>query len=145
MSNEPRLEISTDPSRLDLEVIHGFLNTSYWAQGRTRETVERALRNSICFGIYSQGRQAGFGRIVTDRAVFAYLADIFVLPEYRGHGLGKMLVRAMLDHPDIRGLPAVLLRTRDAHGLYAQFGFTALGFPDRHMEKLIRNPYRANS
>ena len=129
----PGFEISSDPSRLDLDVIHGFLSTSYWAQGRTRETVERALRNSICFGAYRQGRQAGFGRIVTDRAVFAYLADIFVLPEYRGQGLGKTLVGAMLDHPDIRGLPAVLLRTRDAHGLYAQFGFEPAARPEELM------------
>ena len=129
----PGFEISSDPSRLDLDVIHGFLSTSYWAQGRTRETVERALRNSICFGAYRQGRQAGFGRIVTDRAVFAYLADIFVLPEHRGQGLGKTLVRAMLDHPDIRGLPAVLLRTRDAHRLYAQFGFEPAARPEELM------------
>jgi GNAT superfamily N-acetyltransferase len=129
----PGFEISSDPSRLDLDVIHGFLSTSYWAQGRTRETVDRALRNSICVGTYRQGRQAGFGRIVTDRAVFAYLADIFVLPEYRGQGLGKTLVRAMLDHPDIRGLPAVLLRTRDAHGLYAQFGFEPAARPEELM------------
>jgi GNAT superfamily N-acetyltransferase len=129
----PGFEISSDPSRLDLDVIHGFLSTSYWAQGRTRETVDRALRNSICVGAYRQGRQAGFGRIVTDRAVFAYLADIFVLPEYRGQGLGKTLVRAMLDHPDIRGLPAVLLRTRDAHGLYAQFGFEPAARPEELM------------
>lgn len=119
----PEFEISTDRARLDLDVIYGFLTTSYWGQGRTRETVERALANSICFGIYKDGAQVGFGRVVTDRAIFAYLADVFVLPAYRGQGLGKALVRAMLDHPDVRGLPAVLLRTRDAHSLYAQCGF----------------------
>jgi GNAT superfamily N-acetyltransferase len=131
----PDFEISTDPSRIDLDVVHGFLTTSYWGQGRTRAVVERALANSICFGIYQNGAQVGFGRIVTDRAVFAYLADIFVLPEYRGRGLGKTLVRAMLDHPDVRGLPAVLLRTRDAHGLYAQFGFEPAIRPDELMTR----------
>ncbi|MBM3819190.1 MAG: GNAT family N-acetyltransferase [Acidimicrobiia bacterium] len=129
----PDFEISTDRSRIDLDVVHGFLTTSYWGQGRTRETVERALANSICFGIYKDGAQVGFGRIVTDRAIFAYLADIFVLPGYRGRGLGKALVRAMLDHPDVRGLPAVLLRTRDAHGLYAQCGFEPAIRPDELM------------
>ena len=126
-------EISTDRARLDIDLIHRFLTTSYWGQGRTREVVERALANSICFGIYSGGAQVGFGRVVTDRAIFAYLADVFVLPEYRGHGLGKALVRAMLDHPDVRGLPAVLLRTRDAHGLYAQFGFEPAIRPEELM------------
>jgi len=117
------LEISTDPARIDLDLVHGVLSTSYWAEGRTREVVERSIAYSICFGAYTNGRQIGFGRVVTDRAVFGYFADIFVLPEFRGSGVGKRLVRAMLEHPDVAGLNSVQLRTRDAHGLYAQFGF----------------------
>lgn len=129
----PEFEISSDPSRIDVEMVHGFLSTSYWAHGRTREVVERSIRNSICFGVYTQTQQVAFGRVITDRAVFAYLADIFVVPEYRGRGLSKALVRAMLDHPDVRDLRAVLLRTRDAHGLYAQFGFGLLPQPEEMM------------
>lgn len=117
------IEISTDPARIDIEVVHRFLNTSYWAQGRSLETVERSIRNSLCFGAYCRNQLAGFARAVTDRATFAYLADVFVLPEFRGRGIGKQLVGAMLDHPDLKSLPLTLLRTRDAHGLYTRFGF----------------------
>jgi RimJ/RimL family protein N-acetyltransferase len=119
-------EVSTDPSRLDFELIHRFLASSYWAQDRPRAVVERSLANSLCFGVYLDGRQVGFARVVTDRAVFAYLMDVFVLPEHRGRGLGKALVRAVLAHPDLQGLRLFALRTRDAHGLYAQFGFRPL-------------------
>jgi len=133
------LEISTDPGRIDIDVVHGFLSTSYWAQGRTREVVERSIRNAICFGVYTGGRQIAFGRIITDRAVFAYLADIFVVPEYRGRGISKALVRAMLNHPDVQGLRVILLRTRDAHGLYAQFGFAPIPEPS---EMMALNPER---
>lgn len=119
----PELEISTDPSRLDVEMIHAFLTTAYWAAGRSRDVVERSIANSIAFGAYVAGRQVAFGRVVTDRAVFGYLADIFVIPEFRGRGISKRLVAAMLDHPDVSGLTGIQLRTRDAHGLYAQFGF----------------------
>jgi ribosomal protein S18 acetylase RimI-like enzyme len=119
----PSIEISTDPTRLDVDLIHRFLSTSYWAQGRTRETVERSIRHSICCGAYDAGRQVAFGRVITDCAVFAYLADIFVIPEYRGRGISKILVRAMLDHPDVSSVRVVMLRTRDAQSLYRQFGF----------------------
>ena len=122
------IEISTDPSRLDIDLIHRFLSTSYWAQGRARGIVERSIRHSTCFGAYDAGRQVAFGRVITDRAVFAYLADIFVIPEYRGRGISKVLVRAMLDHPDVSSVRVVMLRTRDAQGLYRQFGFA--GIPD---------------
>ena len=116
-------EISTDPARLDVDLVHAFLTTSYWAAGRPRAVVERSIANSICFGAYTSGRQVGFGRAITDRAVYAYFADIFVVPEFRGRGVGKRLVRAMLDHPDVAAVNGVQLRTRDAHGLYAPFGF----------------------
>ena len=127
------LEISTDPARIDVDLVHRFLSTSYWAEGRTREVVERSMAYSICFGAYTNGRQIAFGRVVTDRAVYGYLADIFVLPEFRGAGVGKRLVRAMLEHPDVARLNGVHLRTRDAHGLYAQFGFVPIGNAEEMM------------
>ena len=129
----PDLEISTDPARIDVDMVHRFLTTSYWAEGRSREVVERSIAHSISFGAYTAGCQIAFGRVVTDRAVFAYLADIFVVPEFRGCGVSKRLVRAMLDHPDLATVKGIHLRTRDAHGLYAQFGFTPLDNPEEMM------------
>ena len=127
-------EISTDPARLDLDVIHGFLRTAYWSPGVPREVVERSLAHSLCFGLYApDGRQAGFARAVTDRAVFAYLGDVFVLPEHRGHGLGVWLMQTVLEHPDLQGLRRISLATADAHGLYARFGFAAPARPEVHM------------
>ncbi len=127
-------DVSTDPRRLDLDVISAFLSReSYWARGRPRALVERSVANSLCFGVYHDGRQVGFARVVTDRAVFAYLMDVFVLAEHRGRGVGKRLLRAVLDHPDLQGLRLFALRTRDAHGLYAQFGFHALADPETVM------------
>jgi GNAT superfamily N-acetyltransferase len=129
------LEISTDPRRIDVDVVHAFLNTTYWAAGRPREVVERSIRNSLCFGVYSDGRQIGFARVVSDKAVFAYLADVFVVPEFRGRGVGKTLVGEIMRHPDVQGLQVFLLRTRDAHGLYAQFGFGPAPRPEELMVK----------
>ena len=127
------IEISTDQARLDIDVIHGFLQTSYWAQGRRRSVVERSIRNSLCFGVYMGPRQVAFARVVSDRAVFAYLMDVFVVPEYRGRGISKALMRAVLGHPDLQNLRVFLLGTQDAHGLYEQFGFRALAQPDLWM------------
>src|SRR5262245_27606905 len=129
----PDLEISTDPARIDVDMVHRFLTTSYWAEGRSREVVERSIAHSISFGAYTAGCQIAFRRVVTDRAVFAYLADIFVVLEFRGCGVSKRLVRAMLDHPDLATVKGIHLRTRDAHGLYAQFVFTQLDNPDEMM------------
>lgn len=134
----PEFEISTDPARLDIGVIHGFLRESYWAQGRPRSVVERSIRNSLCFGVYLDGRQVAFARVVSDRAVFAYLMDVFVLPDFRGRGISKALMRAVLDHPELQGLRMFVLGTRDAHGLYARFGFGPLAEPGRWMA--IQNP-----
>lgn len=132
------IEISTDPDRLDLDVIHRFLSEqSYWARGRPIETVVQSLAHSLCFGVYLDKRQVGFARVVTDRTTFAWLADVFILDEYRGRGYGKALVRAILDAPELQGLRRWLLATKDAHGLYAQYGFTPVP-PDRFMER--RNP-----
>ena len=129
------LDISTDPARLDLDLIHRTLASSYWAAGRTREVIERSIRHSLCFGAYADGRQVAFARVITDRAVFAYLADVFVVPGYRGRGIGKALVGGIVAHPDLAGLRVFLLRTRDAHGLYARFGFEPLRNPEEMMGK----------
>lgn len=126
--------ISTDPDRLDRQAIHAFLRTSYWAQGVDLATVNRAIDNSLPFGLYAaSGAQAGFARVVTDRARFAWLADVFVLPEHRGRGLGVWLVQTILSQPDVSGLRMVL-GTADAHGLYARFGFAPVD-SSRMMER----------
>jgi|SRR6516164_3099519 GNAT superfamily N-acetyltransferase len=130
--------ISTDPSRLELETIHAFLANSYWARGIPRDILDRAIANSLCFGVYEGTRQAGFARVITDKATYAYLADVFVLESHRGKGLGKWLVEVILAHPDLSGLRRWGLVTWDAHGLYSRIGFTALSHPERHME--ISNP-----
>jgi GNAT superfamily N-acetyltransferase len=127
-------EISTDPARLDLDAVHEFLAGSYWAKGIPRDTLERSVQNSLCFGIYHGRRQVGFARVITDRATFAYLADVFVLPDYRGRGLSKWLMQCILGHPDLQGLRRWMLATQDAHGLYRQSGFTPLKSPERWME-----------
>jgi GNAT superfamily N-acetyltransferase len=131
-------EISTDPARLDVGMIHAFLTESYWAKGRARATVERAIRHSLCFGGYLGGRQIAFARVATDRAVFAYLMDVFVLPEFRGRGYAMRMMKAVLAHPDLQGLRYVLLATKDAHGLYEKVGFRPLALPERWMA--IHNP-----
>jgi len=133
------LEISCDPNRIDVALVHAFLRASYWAEGRSRETVERSIGNSLCFGAYTAGRQIAFARVITDRAVFAYLADVFVIPEFRRRGVSKALMRAILSHPDLQTLRTFSLGTRDAHGLYAQFGFEAIREPDRLMARYGRS------
>ncbi len=127
--------ISTDRSLLDLRFVHGYLRTSYWAAGVPEEVVRRSVENSLCFGVYSDEEQVGFARVVTDRATFAYLADVFVLEEHRGRGLGKWLVEVVLSHPELRGLRRWMLATRDAHELYRRYGFAELGRPGIFMER----------
>jgi GNAT superfamily N-acetyltransferase len=127
-------EISTDPRRLDVAAIHAFLTLSYWSPGVPRAIVERAIANSLCFGMYRGSEQVGFARVVTDRATFAYLADVFVLESHRGQGLSKWLMEVIMSHADLQGLRRFLLATKDAHGLYSQFGFTQLASPLRLME-----------
>ncbi len=132
--------ISTDRARLDIGAVHAFLSTSsYWAQGRSFETVRRAVENSLPFGLYDGERLIGFARVVTDRATFAWLADVYVLEEFRGEGLGKFLVETVLDHPDFRTLRRWLLGTRDAHGLYRHFGFTDIEEPQFYMHRVNTN------
>ena len=127
--------ISTDRARLDVALIHQFLTHSYWSQGIPREVVERAIDHSLCFGIYSESGQVGFARVITDRATFAYLADVFVLQSHRGSGLGKFLMECISNHPQLQNLRRWMLATRDAHGLYAKFGFAPLAHPERFMER----------
>jgi GNAT superfamily N-acetyltransferase len=138
--------ISTDAARLDLDVIHNFLSTqSYWAEGVPREVVARSIANSLCFGIYEEARQVGFARVISDYATFAYLADVFVIEAYRGRGLSKALMEAVMSHPHLQGLRRWLLGTADAHGLYRKFGFAEPRYPERQMERGDPDIYRRAS
>jgi GNAT superfamily N-acetyltransferase len=138
-------EISTDTHRLDVEVIHKFLaEDSYWSPGIPRSIVERAIENSLCFGVYHRAAQVGFARVVTDKSTFALLADVFILKAHRGKGLSKWLMRCVVGHEDLQGLRRFLLLTSDAHGLYRQFGFEELGNPARFMEVLRQDIYRSS-
>lgn len=125
--------ITTDTTFFNLEYIHNFLTHSYWAAGIPIETVQRSIENSLCFGVFHLGRQIGFARMITDKATFAYLADVFIDEAYRGRGLSKWLMEEILSHPELQGLRRMMLATRDAHGLYAQYGFVPLTFADRWM------------
>ncbi len=139
----PGYAISTDTDRLDVGLIHRFLaEESYWSRGVPRTVVERAIENSLCFGVYTGAQQVGFGRVVTDKATFALLADVFILKEHRGKGLSKWLMQCVVNHDDLQGLRRLLLLTSDAHGLYAQFGFRPLGDPSRIMEVLDADVYQ---
>ena len=135
-------EISTDKARLDIGTIYGFLSEeSYWANKRTLEQTKTAIENSICFGVYLGDKQVGFARVITDKATFAYVGDVFVLQEFRGSGIGKMLMEAMLSHSELQSLRRWVLATKDAHGLYEQFGFSELKFPNRWMELSAKDAY----
>jgi GNAT superfamily N-acetyltransferase len=134
--------LSTDPGRLDVDVIHGFLSRSYWAEGIPRETVERSIPHSLCFGVYHGAQQVAFARVVTDRATYAYLADVFVLEAHRGRGLAVWMMECIASHPDLQGLRRWTLGTRDAHGLYARFGFKSLACPERYMERHDPDVYK---
>lgn len=140
--HDAALTVSTDPSRLDLDVIHGFLAGSYWAAGIPRDVVARAIRHSLCFGAFEGDRQVGFARVVSDHATYAYVSDVFVLPTHRARGMGKRLMAAIMAHPELQGLRRWSLATRDAHGLYRQFGFEAPRYPERQME-ILSVPYAA--
>jgi GNAT superfamily N-acetyltransferase len=131
--------ISTDQSKLDLELICTFLATQHWTINRTRAVIEKSLEHSLCFGVYHHQNQIGLARVVTDYATFAYLCDVFVLEAFRGKGIGKWLMQTVVSHPDLCDIRRFLLATRDTHGLYAQFGFEALHAPDRWMERFNEN------
>jgi GNAT superfamily N-acetyltransferase len=140
-------EISTDPSRLDVDAIHAYLTRSYWSPGIPREIVERAARHSLCFGVHENatGAQVGFTRVVTDHATFAYLCDVYVLEDHRGRGLSKWMMREVMAHPALAGARRAMLATRDAHGLYRRFGFAGTERNTNLMEIVRPDIYRAQS
>jgi GNAT superfamily N-acetyltransferase len=127
-------EISTDPARIDAGMVHEFLTNSYWATEIPVETVRRSIEHSIPFGVYHGQQQVGFARIISDLATFAYLADVFIVPPFRGRGLSRWLMECIVGHPDLQGLRRWMLATQDAHGLYAKFGFTAIKNSEPWME-----------
>ena len=129
-----KYSISTNPRRLDVDAIHAFLSRSFWAEGIPKKTVAKSIKNSLCFGLFEGRNQIGFARVVTDRATFAYLCDVYVLEGSRTKGLGKWLIDTVMSHPDLQGLRRFQLVTRDAHGLYKRFGFDTPMHPARHME-----------
>lgn len=137
--------VSTDRARLDLEAIHRFLAGSYWAAGIPRPVVERSLRHSICFGAFVGEQQVGFARVISDRATFAYVSDVFVAESHRGRGIGKRIMACITSHPELQHLRLWTLFTRDAHGLYRQYGFERPRHPDRLMEKRAEWPYLEGS
>ena len=135
-------EIDMNKRRLDLSAIHRFLSQeSYWAKNRTMEQTLTAIENSLCFGVYCRRELVGFARVITDKATFAYIGDVYILAEHRGKGLSKWLMEIILAQPDLQGLRRWLLATYDAHGLYSQFDFTALKHPERWMERPAPDAY----
>jgi len=128
-----RFYISTEKEKMDIEVIHSFLTRSYWAEGISKEIIRRSIEGALCFGVFENDKQVGFARMITDKATFAYLADVFIIDEYRGLGLSKWLMELIMSHPDLQGLRRMMLATRDAHELYKKFGFTPLNNVDRWM------------
>ncbi|AKT38931.1 GNAT family N-acetyltransferase [Chondromyces crocatus] len=140
IASRPPYRITTDPERIDLDVVHGFLHTSYWSPGLPRDVLVRAIANSVNFSLFHDDAQIGFARVVTDKATFAWLADVFVLEAHRARGLARWMVQTALDHPELTGLRRWILGTRDAHGVYAPLGFRP-AMEDRYMEIRRQNPY----
>jgi len=136
--------VSTDPSRVDLAVVAGFLSSSYWAAGIPLDTVARSVAGSLCFSLLDENRQIGFARVISDYATVAYVGDVFILPSHRGLGLSKWLMQCVVSHPQLQGLRRWMLATRDAHGLYRQYGFESLADPQVFMERLDPHIYRRN-
>lgn len=136
---ENRFSISTDKSKLDISIIHNFLKSSYWAENVLRVTVEKSIKNSLCFGIYENNKQVGFARVISDYATSALLKDVFILESYRGQGLGKWLIKYILAYPELQDVPKWLLGTKDAHELYRRYGFQNLTAPETIMIRLNSN------
>lgn len=132
------IEISTDKNKLQIEVIHQFLTETYWAKGRTIDEVKKTIDNCLCFGVYIKDKQIGFARLATDYTIFAYLMDVFILPEYRGKGYSKELMDAIIKEPKLASCKTWMLKTADAHGLYKPFGYTELSHPEKVMERLLK-------
>jgi N-acetylglutamate synthase-like GNAT family acetyltransferase len=139
-THRDKFTISTDPARLDVDTIVDMLTRAYWALGRPRERTERALQNSLVFGIYDDDKQIGIARVVSDYSIFAYLCDVFIHEDYRMHGLGKWLLQTILEHPDLKEMRRWVLVTNDAHGLYKQFGFTSIEDPEHWMQMFRHFP-----
>lgn len=135
--NSVNYTVSTDKTRFDLDTIYNFLTNSYWAKGRPSWLVKKSIDNSFCFGIFSDNKQVGFARIVTDYFTFAYLMDVFILEEFRGKGLSKILLKEIFNHPELQNISRWMLATRDAHGLYSMFGFEQIPDPDIYMIKSV--------
>lgn len=127
------IEITTDPARIDIDKVHGWISGSYWAPGIPKEVVRKSIEGSIPFAAFAGGLQVGFARVVTDRATFAWLADVWVEESMRGRGIGHRLMEAVIAHPELQGLRRFLLATRDAHSLYAQYGFEPIDKPEAYM------------
>jgi GNAT superfamily N-acetyltransferase len=142
-AERPPYVITTDQARLDIDAIWGWLRDTYWAKGVPRDVVERSVRNSLSFGVLDGERQVGFARVVTDRATFGWIADVFIEPRLRGRGLARWLVQEIMAHPELRALRRWMLGTRDAHPLYAQLGFRPLAHPEVFMEIRLADPYGA--
>ena len=132
------ITISTDKTKLQINVIHSFLTNSYWAKGRTIDEVEKTIENCLCFGVYIDDNQIGFGRVATDYTVFAYLMDIFILPEHRGKGYSKKLITTIIQTKELQQCTTWMLKTKDAHGLYKQYGFTELKHSERVLERILK-------
>ncbi|KPZ52641.1 GNAT family N-acetyltransferase [Pseudoalteromonas sp. P1-25] len=144
--NTRNFTISTDKSKLNMSVIYNFIANSYWAKGIPKSVMQKAIDNSMCFGVYSaHNEQVGFARVVTDNATFAYLADVFIIPNLQGNGLSKLLVKTIVEHPELQGLRRFLLATYDAHGLYAQYGFKPIDNPALLMQINTENVYSKNN
>jgi GNAT superfamily N-acetyltransferase len=138
--------ISDDPTRLDLKAMHGYLQRAYWCEEIPYEVIERAVQSSLCIGAYDPtGAQVGLARFISDYATFCYVCDVYVLEEHRGHGLSKAMMKMAIEHPKLQGLRRWTLVTRDAHGLYQQFGFNPVGHPDRFMERIAPDIYKRRS
>jgi len=137
--------ISTAKEKLDIPFIHAFLSRSYWAENIPFETVQKSIEGSVCFGLYEGNKQIGFARVITDLATFGYLADVFIDENYRGRGLSKWLVEIIMDYPELQGFRSWQLATKDAHGLYARFGFTIPDNPERIMRKVVPDIYKTNN
>ena len=135
----------TDPSKMDVDSIHAFLTRSYWAEAIPRDIVARSIQHSLCFGVFHGKGQIGFARVISDYATYAYLADVYILEQYRGKGLATWLMSCIISHPDLQGLRRWSLLTRDAHGLYRKFGFTELKNPGRYMELHNLDVYKTST
>ncbi len=139
MDSNTNLFISTDKDKLDIPLIHSFLTNSYWAKSRTIEQVSKSIDNSICFGLFHNDEQIGFAKLITDKVVFAYIMDVFIVEEERGNGYSKKLMKEILNHPELIGIKTWFLATKDAHRLYEQFGFEKITETNKWMKKQTRN------